>query len=86
MGKKNRQAASSKPVQADKPATLKDLLDPGILEKLKAQADQMKAEEAKQREAAQEKAAEERKAEQKRLDNNFGHLLENSKLDWRKYK
>ncbi|MEC0246844.1 YqkE family protein [Paenibacillus chitinolyticus] len=86
MGKKNRPAPGPRAADSDKPATLKDLLNPQVIEKLKAQSDQMKADEAKRREEDQRKAAEARKAEQKRLDNNFEHLLANSEMDWRKYK
>jgi hypothetical protein len=67
-------------------ATLNDLLAPDVLGKLKAQADEWKAEEARQKEEVRKKAEEARKKEQKRLDNDFEHLLENSKMDWRKFK
>jgi hypothetical protein len=86
VAKKTRHAAAPKNDAQDKPATLKDLLSPEVLGKLKAQADEMKAEEEKQREASRSQAVEARKAEQKRLENDFGHLLENSNLDWRKHK
>jgi flagellar motility protein MotE (MotC chaperone) len=71
---------------AEKPATLRDLLDADILQKLQAQADQLKAEEARREEEKLRQLEEARKAEQKRLENNFEHLLKNSKLDWRQYK
>jgi hypothetical protein len=86
MAKKRRPMTAATPSSEDKPATLKDLLNPDILNKLKAQADEMKAEETRQKEESAKQAAEVRKAEQKRLDNDFGHLLENSGLDWRKHK
>lgn len=77
-------------VSGDKPTTLKDLLRPGILDKLKERSASMIAEEDKLREAARQEAEETRKAEQKALEyvweNDFGQLLENSKLDWKKYK
>ncbi|MEV2280687.1 YqkE family protein [Paenibacillus larvae] len=83
---KKKKVHSSKPVQTEKQATLKDLLGPEIQEKLKAQAQEMKAEE-EQKKAAQKKQAEEaRKAEQKRLDNDFEYLLNNSKIDWKSFK
>ena len=85
MAKKRGQAAPN-PVSADKPATLKDLLSPDMLTKLKAQADQLKAEEEQRREDERRRAEEARKAEQKRLENNFEHLLNTSKLDWKKFK
>ena len=75
-----------KQAQEDRPATLKDLLAPEMLQKLKAQADELKADEAKKREEAVRLAEEERQAEQKRRENDFGYLLNNSKLDWKTYK
>jgi len=89
MAKKNRQTPTSNrtgAVQEDKPATLKDLLNPELVNKLRAQADTMREEEAKQKEEARKQAEEARKKEQKRLDNNFEHLLNNSSIDWRKFK
>lgn len=71
----------------EKPAsTLRDLLSRDVVDKLKAQADEMKAQEQKKREEERVKAAEARKAEQKRLDNDFEYLLNNSKMDWKQHK
>lgn len=70
----------------EKPATLKDLLNADILQKLQAQADQLKAEEARREKEKLRQLEEARKEEQKRLENNFEYLLSNSKLDWRQYK
>jgi len=67
-------------------ATLKDLLAPEMLQKLKAQAEELKAGEHQKRAEAARLAEEERLAEQKRRDNDFGYLLDNSKLDWKTYK
>jgi regulator of protease activity HflC (stomatin/prohibitin superfamily) len=86
MVKKRNTPPSPNPGSTDKPATLKDLLNADIVSKLKAQADQMKAEEEERKLAIQKQEAEARKAEQKRLENDFEHLLNNSKLDWRKHK
>ncbi|MCS7462354.1 YqkE family protein [Paenibacillus doosanensis] len=83
--KRKPQAASAQP-SSDKPATLKDLLNPDVLNQLKAQADQMRAAEAEQREKNRKQAEEARKAEQKRREKDFGYLLEQSSMDWRKYK
>lgn len=77
---------NSLPKQKENPATLKDLLHADVLQKLQAQADELKAEEARQQEEKRRQLEEERKAEQKRLDNDFEYLFKNSKLDWRKYK
>lgn len=70
----------------DKPATLKDLLGKDTLAKLKEQAAELKKEEEQRKEAARVRADEARKAEQKRLDNDFEHLLNTSKMDWHKFK
>ncbi|MEI7027423.1 YqkE family protein [Paenibacillus sp. y28] len=86
MAKKNRPAPATKADPADKPATLKDLLHADVLGKLKAQADEWKAEEQRVKEEKRAKEEAARKAEQKRLDNNFEHLLNNSKMDWKKFK
>lgn len=87
--KKNKQSFTPKPKSEsdDKATTLKDLLKPEVLSKLKAQADGMKAEEAKRKEDIRIAADEARRAELKRLENDFEHLLNNSNgKDWSKYK
>lgn len=83
---KSRRPAPPAPASSDKPATLKDLLNPAVLEKLKATGDELKAAEEKRKEDIRKREEEARKAEQKRLDNDFGHLLEKSGMDWRKFK
>lgn len=87
--KKNKHVPNAKPKSEtdDKATTLKDLLRPEVLNKLKAQADEMKAEEAKRKEDIRQAADEARRAELKRLENDFEHLLNNSNgKDWSKYK
>lgn len=86
MAKKKKTPPVPRSDKAEAPATLKDLLSSEVLGKLKAQADQLKHEEAARKEAQVKAAEEARKAEQKRLDNDFAHLLENSKQDWRNFK
>lgn len=86
MAQKKRNASHPAPKTEDKPATLKDLLGEGTIAKLKAQAAELKKEEDRHREEERIKAEEARKAEQKKLDNDFGHLLNTSKLDWHKFK
>jgi hypothetical protein len=86
VGKKKRVGHTPPSASENKPATLKDLLNPEILDKLKAQANEMKAAEAEHKEQQRKQAEEERKAEQKRLEGNFEYLLENSSMDWKKYK
>jgi hypothetical protein len=78
MTKKRRSAPAPKPIQQDKPATLEELLSPGILSKLKAQAAELRAEEGRSKDEKKRQAEELHKAEQKRLDNDFEHLLNTS--------
>ncbi|MCU6790910.1 DUF3886 domain-containing protein [Paenibacillus sp. WQ 127069] len=85
MAKKQRPAVAPKPAAQDKPATLKDLINPDVLSKLQAQADAMKAAEAKQKEDARQQIVDARKAEQKRLENDFEYLLNNSGTKGTKY-
>jgi hypothetical protein len=86
MAKKKMSVSAPKPDTTDKPTTLKDLLSAEVLGKLKAQSDAWKAEEEQRKEDERKRAEEARKAEQRRLDNDFGHLLNNSSMDWRKHK
>ncbi|CAM2871806.1 YqkE family protein [Paenibacillus sediminis] len=86
MAKKKKTIPAPNHANQDKPATLKDLLNAEVLNKLKAQADQLKEIEEKQKEVARKQAEEERKAEQKQRENDFEYLLNNSSLDWEKYK
>lgn len=86
MAKKKKNTAPLKPPASDKPATLKDLLSSDVLDKLKQQSDELKAAQQQVKEDQEKQAADARKAEQKRLENDFEHLLENSSMDWHKYK
>lgn len=81
-----KRAASVKPIPQEQPATLKDMLNPDVIGKLKAQAEQLREINEKQKEEKRKQVEEARRAEQKRLDNNFEHLLNNSDLDWRNFK
>ncbi|GGJ26858.1 YqkE family protein [Paenibacillus hunanensis] len=86
MAKKNKASARPAAPAQDKPATLKDMLSADVLDKLKAQATELREQEHERQEQQRLKVEEERRAEQKRRDNDFGYLLENSKQDWKKYK
>ncbi len=86
MAKKNKASARPAALAQDKPATLKDMLSADVLDKLKAQATELREQEHERQEQQRLKVEEERRAEQKRRDNDFGYLLENSKQDWKKYK
>ncbi|MDG0812546.1 YqkE family protein [Cohnella rhizosphaerae] len=67
-------------------STLKELLSAETLQKLKAHADSIKEEDRKQAEEKRAAEAEAKRAEEKRLDGDFGHLLDNSRLDWKSFK
>ncbi|WP_410513917.1 YqkE family protein [Paenibacillus sp. BR2-3] len=86
MAKKKKMPSAPRTPAADAPATLKDMLSREVLDKLKAQMDEVKAEENNRKETARKAVEDQRKAEQKRLENDFAHLLENSNQDWNKYK
>ncbi|MDQ8737701.1 YqkE family protein [Paenibacillus sp. LHD-38] len=91
MGKKQKKVSSPMPKSApkadsDNGLTLKDLLSSEMLNKLKAQADEMKQTEAARKEDLRKQEEEKKKQEQKRLENDFSYLLENSDPNWSKHK
>jgi hypothetical protein len=70
----------------DKPTTLKDMLNPEMLKKLQERSNEMKEQERIREEQRRQAEIARREKEQKELDNNFEYLLNNSNLDWRKFK
>ncbi|WP_322907721.1 YqkE family protein [Paenibacillus campi] len=86
MAKKNKASARPAVTAHDKPATLKDMLSADVLDKLKAQATELREQEYERQEQQRRQAEEERRTEQKRRDNDFAYLLDHSKQDWKKYK
>ena len=72
--------------QGEKPVTLKDMLGADTLAKLKLQAETLKQEEVRQKEAKRQEAEAAREAERKRREQDFEYLLNESSLDWKKYK
>ncbi len=86
MKKKHKPNAAAKPVNEEKPATLKDLLGSETLSKLKAKAEELQSAELSRKEEERKQAEEARQAERKRLENDFAHLLDKSGMDWRKFK
>ncbi|OXS59913.1 hypothetical protein B1A99_10290 [Cohnella sp. CIP 111063] len=70
----------------EKPVTLKDMLGADTLAKLKQQAETLKQEEAKLKEAKRQEAEAAKEAERKRREQDFEYLLNESSLDWKKYK
>lgn len=85
-GNQRRRKANAKFASQDHSPQLKDLLSPDIVKQLKTASEQLKAEEAERKEEKRQQAEEERKREQKRRENDFEYLLENSSLDWKKFK
>ncbi|REK77189.1 YqkE family protein [Paenibacillus paeoniae] len=91
MAKKGKQRQSqpkrsSEQEQTATGATLKELLGADTLQKLKAQADELKSAEADRKEKQRLQEEEAKKQEKKRLENDFSYLLENSDNNWSKYK
>ncbi|GAB6931335.1 hypothetical protein JCM10914A_53180 [Paenibacillus sp. JCM 10914] len=86
MAKKKRNAPVKRVETTDKPATLKDMLDPQVLAKLKETTESLKASEAQRLEQERQEREDARKAEQKRRDNDFEYLLEHSEMNWKNYK
>ncbi|CAI6030536.1 YqkE family protein [Cohnella sp. JJ-181] len=78
---RHRQEEPASPQQ-----TLKDLLNADTLQKLKERSDAMKEDERKRAEDKRAAEAAAKKAEEKRLESDFGHLLDNSRLDWKSFK
>jgi flagellar basal body L-ring protein FlgH len=79
--KQNRQQAVRKD---DKPATLGDLLNQDIMEKLKAQKQQLKEAEEQKKQADIQRKKEEQRLREK--NKSFEELLSESEMDWKKFK
>lgn len=92
MGKKNKQRQPQPKRSGDQErpeatgATLKDLLGADTLQKLKAQADELKTADAERKEKQRLQEEEAKRQEKKRLESDFAYLLENSDSNWSKYK
>lgn len=84
--KKRKQGPSTTQNKADKPATLKEMLDAGTVAKLKQRAEQLKQQEAEQQEKRRAEAEAARQAEQKLKEQDFEYLLNNTRVDGNKYK
>ncbi len=68
----------------DKPATLGDLLNQDIMQKLKAQQQELKEEEEKKKQADLQRKKEEQRLREK--NKSFEELLSESNMDWKKFK
>jgi hypothetical protein len=79
--KQNRQQTAKK---EDKPATLGDLLNKEIMEKLKAQQKELMEQEEKQKQDEALRKKEEQRLKEK--NKSFEDLLTESNMDWKKFK
>ncbi|WP_423407299.1 YqkE family protein [Heyndrickxia sp. MSNUG] len=79
--KQNRQQPIKK---EDKPATLGDLLNQDIMEKLKAQQKDLKEQEEQKKQAEIQRKKEEQRLREK--NKSFEELLSESEMDWKKFK
>jgi hypothetical protein len=89
MSKRSRAQASDRSLPSwdrGNKQTLADVLSSPVLEKLKQTKAELEAEEARKREERRKQEEERQRLEKKRLENDFQYLLENSNLDWRKFK
>jgi hypothetical protein len=83
---KQRSRTSAGIDQADKPVTLKEMLGSETVAKLKQHAEALKQEEAERQEKKRIEAEAELKAQQKIKENDFEYLLNQSGMDWKKFK
>ncbi|MGC8228392.1 DUF3886 domain-containing protein [Pseudobacillus badius] len=80
--KKKKQGKSNS--QAEEKATLKDALNASVLEQLKKKQQQLKTEEEEKKAAAEQRKREERRQREK--NKSFEELLNESSMDWKKFK
>ncbi|MGJ7911985.1 YqkE family protein [Neobacillus sp. LXY-1] len=82
MKKKNQ--PKSKPKKDDGAVTLKDMMNPDVIRKLKEQQDQLQAEAEKKRELEEQRKREERRLKEK--NKSFEELLNESGMNWKEFK
>jgi hypothetical protein len=82
--KKSKQKSQSKPKKDDAAVTLKDIINPDLIKQLKEQQDRLKAEENRQKEEEEQKKREERRLKDK--NKSFEELLNESGMNWEKFK
>ncbi|KMY54678.1 MULTISPECIES: YqkE family protein [Bacillaceae] len=80
--KKKKQASSNE--KAQEQLTLKDTLNAGILEQLKEKQKKLKMEEEEKKAAAEKQKREERRQREK--NKSFEELLNESHMDWKRFK
>jgi len=81
---KKKQKRQQPVKKEEKPATLGDLLNQDIMQKLKAQQQQLKDEEEQKKQAELERKKEEKRLREK--NKSFEELLSESDMDWKKFK
>jgi len=81
--KKKKQNAP-KPKKEDSAVTLKDMINPELMKQLKEQQEELKAAEDKRKLEEEQKKREERRLREK--NKSFEELLQESEMDWRKFK
>jgi hypothetical protein len=64
--------------------TLKDMLNPELMKQLKSKQEQLKVEEERKKEEEEQRKWEERRLKEK--NKSFEELLNESSMDWRKFK
>jgi NADH:ubiquinone oxidoreductase subunit C len=84
--KKPRNSPTSAVDQKDNPVTLKEMLGSETVTKLKQHAEALKQEEAQRQENKRLEAEAARQAEQKLKESDFEYLLNQSGMDWKKFK
>ncbi|MFK2824280.1 DUF3886 domain-containing protein [Bacillus sp. B190/17] len=84
MKKKKQVKANEGLKSQQEQLTLKDTLNAGILEQLKEKQKKLKVEEEAKQAAAEQKKREERRRREK--NKSFEELLNESNMDWEKYK
>ena len=81
---KQKRTGGQTPKLSEEGTTLKDLLGKGTLDKLKDMSRSVREEEEKKRAAEAERKRAEQKAREK--NKSFAELLDESGLDWKKFK
>ncbi|KAB7708849.1 DUF3886 domain-containing protein [Bacillus aerolatus] len=84
MKKRKQSKVNEKPQEKQDQLTLKDTLNAGVLEQLKEKQKKLKAEEEEKQAAAEQKKREERR--QRERNKSFEELLNESSMDWKKFK
>jgi DNA-binding protein H-NS len=85
MKKKSKQKnQSTKPKKDDAAVTLRDIINPDLLKQLNEQQEQLKAVEEKRKEEEEQRKREERRLKEK--NKSFEELLNESGMNWEKYK